>query len=234
MTRSAIAVGAALLATVVAGCGSSGQSATPTASVESATDAGAPASGDECPANSPLRGILKGYLQADDGVFGHIYNNTDGTLWLWSQRKDDKSPCRLEPGKGASFGAAQEGIDSNKLSPWIPDPDWVRIWILMTTSPDTSAPGVAVGLSDPPDWRSANASSVYRTAAGGRCTRDDVQLKTGGLSEDQEYRLKGSSQGSVLVKRLPDNKEIAREWTDTSAADDWARIDLYVESIGSC
>ena len=59
-------------------------------------------------------------------------------------------------------------------------------------------------------------------------------MKTDGLSEGQEYRLKGNSQGSVLVKRLDDNEVIAREWMQTSDANDWARLDLYVESIGRC
>ena len=228
---------------VLAGCGSSGQSAESSAPVESASGVGAPASADECPANAPVRGLLKGRLEGDDGVFGHVYNSTGDTLWVWSQVKDSPTPCRLAPGKGASFASDSVEVES-KDAAWVPprkeaqsEGDLSRIdrfWILVTGSAEATAPGVAVGLVDPLMAR-PDAVSIYRSPGGGTCASDNVALYTGGLSENREYRLKGNSQGSVLVKRLSDSKEIAREWmpgnTDT---DDWARLDLYVESIGRC
>ena len=218
---------------VLAGCGSSGQSAESSAPVESASASGAVASAEECPANSPVRGILKGDVSAMsyNGVFGHIYNTTDSPLWVWSQDRDAASPCLLNPGKGASFGSASEPRMTSDAA-WVPSGD-SRFWLLLTSSRDSSAPGTAVSVYDPPVGY-PTSQSVYRTASGSSCESDDVTLKTDGLSEGQEYRLKGNSQGSVLVKRLDDNEVIAREWMQTSDANDWARLDLYVESIGRC
>ena len=223
MRTSLLALGAALSISLTA-CGSwtdTSSSPTPTVSVESQSASGAVASAEECPANSPVRGILKGSVPKFyyDGVFGHVYNSIDSPVWVWGQRRDgwSPSPCRLNPGKGASFGAASAE----------------QFLILVTSSPDSDAPGTMVGVFDPPAGY-PTAESVYRTAGGSRCDRDNVTLETDGLSEGQEYRLKGNSQGSVLVKRLPDDGAIAREWMQTSDANDWARLDLYVESIGRC
>ena len=235
MMRMVVAAMAA--GVVLAGCGSSGQSAESSAPVESASASGAVASAEECPANSPVRGILKGDVgwASYNGVFGHIYNTTGSPLWVWSQRKDAGAPCLLNPGKGASFGFA--GPPKEEAT-WVPRHDFLLVsnhWILflVTSSAASDAPGTMIGVFDP-DIGYPNAASIYRTAGGSSCEGDDVGLETDGLSEGQEYRLKGNSQGSVLVKRLDDNEVIAREWMQTSDADDWARLDLYVESIGRC
>jgi len=214
------------------GCGSA-QTSAPAASLESASQSGAVASADACPANSPVRGILKGDMSAlsYNGVFGQVYNNTGSTVWIWSQDKADTAPCRLSPGEGASFGSASEPRMTSDAA-WVPSGD-SRFWLLLTSAQDPNSPGTAVAVYDPPVGY-PDAVSVYRTAGGGICDSDNVQLKTAGLSEGQEYRLKGNSQGSVLVKRLDDNEGIAREWMQTSDADDWARIDLFVESVGRC
>ena len=223
---------------MLTGCGSSGQStessAVPTPPVESASGSGAPASAEECPANSPVRGRLKGDVSplSYNGVFGHVYNNTGSTVWIWSQDRAATSPCRLSPGKGASYGGPSQPRMTEDAA-WVPGGARGLFWLLLTSSQDSGAPGTAVAVYDPPVGY-PDAVSVYTTAGGSRCDRDDVRLETGGLSEGQEYRLKGNSQGSVLVKRLDDNEGIAREWMQTSDADDWARMDLFVESIGRC
>ena len=241
MRTSLLALGAALSISLTA-CGSStdtSSSPTPTVAVESQSASGAVASAEECPANSPVRGILAVSKVYDDGVFGHVYNNTGSPVWVWSQRKDAASPCLLSPGKGASFGSASPpGSDD---APWVPSRTRIefqdqftdQFWILVTSSPDSNAPGTAVGVVDP-NVGYPDAVSIYTTAGGSRCDGDKRQLRTAGLKENREYRLKGNSQGSVLVKRLDDNEVIAREWMQTSDADDWARLDLYVESIGRC
>ena len=233
MMRMVVAAMAA--GVVLAGCGSSGQSAESSAPVESASASGAVASAEECPANSPVRGSLKGDVgwRSYDGVFGHIYNTTGSQMWVWGPRKDAAAPCLLNPGKGASFGFA--GPPDDKAN-WVPTSVKAfsgLIVFLVTSSPDSDAPGTMIGVSDP-EMDYPDAASIYRTAGGSRCKSDDVALRTGSMREGQEYRLKGNSQGSVLVKRLDDNEEIAREWMQTSKANDWARLDLYVESIGRC
>ena len=228
MVVAAVAAGV-----VLAGCGSSGQSGESSAPVESASASGAVASAEECPANSPVRGSLKGrmYAGADDGVFGHIYNTTGSQLWVWGPRKDAAAPCLLNPGKGASFGFPHPPYEKANWVPTNLGTGWIMF--LVTSSPDSDAPGTVIGVLDLM-YGYPKGLSVYRTAGGSTCPSDNVEFRTDGLSEGQEYRLKGNSQGSVLVKRLDDNEEIAREWMQTSDADDWARLDLNVESIGRC
>ena len=241
MRTSLLALGAALSISLTA-CGSStdtSSSPTPTVAVESQSASGAVASAEECPANSPVRGLLRGDLDGDDGVFGHVYNRTASTLWVWSQSRDATAPCRLLPGQGASFASTSVELDSPD-APWVPrrgEPSEVdlspkgRYWILVTESSEAAASGVALGVRDPQIGR-PTAVSIHRSPGGATCASDNVALSTGGLREDQEYRLKGNSQGSVLVKRLKDSRSIAQEWIGRE--DDWARIDLSVESIGRC
>lgn len=230
-----VAASTATLVAALAACGSSGESATPTASVESATASGAVASVEACPEGAPARGILRGDLFSGDGAFGTIRNDTGGTLWLWSVKRDVATPCRLDAGKGAGYASRTVGtVYSSGVAPWVPD-GWEPgvFWVLATSSPDMNSPGVALGALDP-YIGTPSAGSVYRAPNGSRCERDDVTLKTGALGEDREYRLKGDSQGSVLVKRFPDSAPIAREWTGDSKADDWARLDFSVSQIGRC
>ncbi len=227
---------------VLVGCGSTGGSGESSVSVDSSSVAGAPAaSTDDCAANSPVRGLLKGKLDSDDGVFGHVYNRTPNTLWVWSEWKDATAPCRLLPGQGASFAAKTgEPESASRYAPWRIAPsqgqgdDAGALWLLVTAANDSSSPGVALKLYDPTWWGYPSVKSRYRTASGGKCG-SDAFLDTGDLKENAEYRLKGDEQGSVLVKRLADSKEIAREWMPGNTnTDDWARIDLNVESIGKC
>ena len=235
MTRSAIAAAAALLATVVAGCGSSGQSATPTASVESASESGAVASIEACPEGPPARGLLKGDLNSGDGAFGTIRNNTGSTVWLWSVKRDVTTPCRLDTGKGASYASRTVGdVYPTSRAAWVPQGSSPGMfYILVSSSPDVNSPGVALGVLDP-YIGTPSAASVYRTPAGATCPTATGELSTGGLSEDREYRLQGPAPGNVLVKRFRDNKSTAREWTGQSNSDDWAIIDFYVDQIGRC
>ncbi len=223
------------------GCGSA-QTSAPAASLETASQSGAVASADACPANSPVRGILKGELDGNDGVLGHVYNRTGAAVWLWSERKSNASPCRLDPGAGASFASRMDhrppmGADWDAFASWRPrvneaEPN-TSYWILVTPSPDAASGGIAIGLKDP-DVVQPIARSTYRTAQGSACQRDDVMIRTARLDENKEFRLKGSSQGDVLVKRYDDNAAIAKEWTGTDKSSDWARIDLYVDGFGSC
>ena len=237
-----IVIMTALVGLAAAGCGSSGATA-PAASVESATQSGAVASADACPANSPVRGILKGELDEHDGVMGHIYNRTGAAVWVWSELKSNATPCRLEPGAGASFASGMDHRPPRGDGDWalyasfFPRANEAEIttsyWMLVTSSPDSSSPGIAIGVKDP-SIQQPIVRSTYRTAQGSACDRDNVLLRTDRLDENQEYRLKGSSQGDVLVKRFDDNAGIAKEWTGTDKSSDWARIDLSVDGFGTC
>ena len=226
---------------VLVGCGSSGGSggsASP-APVDSAAGPGEVAREiSECPANSPVRGPLLDKLEKYNGVFGHVYNQTSVRITIISQEGDD---CWLDPGKGASYAGTSdlnkgERRFSSTYAPWRPsavdDGDgetW--LWMLVTPYPDYGVSGMAIGMDDPrAGWPSAG--SIYRESNGRVCRKDDVLLQTNGLSEGGEYRLSGSSQGSVLVKRLEDSERIAREWMPGHTnTDDWARIDLYIERV---
>ena len=224
-----------VLAALISACGSSTDSSAPTASLESATASGAIASIETCPDGAPARGLLKGRLDASDGAFGTIRNNTGSTLWLWSGLRTATTPCRLEPGQGAGYASITTGTVYDPYNAkWVPsgvEPGF--FWVLATTSPDGTSPGVAMGVLDPPIG-TPSAASVFRTSAGATCASDNVVLKTGALSEEREYRLRGNSQGDVLVKRFRDSKNIAREWTSTSDADDWARFDFTIDQVGRC
>ena len=237
MTMRFVAIPAIATAVVLAGCGTTSDGAAQSASVQSASASGEVASADICPANSPVRGILKGVVDDDDGAFGHVYNKTGGTLWVWSQ--DGQGPCQLPRDAGASFAgntADYQELNLDSMAPWRPRGDIdveESYWVLITSGPERDAPGVAVGINDPYIMQPL-ARSVYRTASGGICSSDNVMFTSSRLGEDGGYRLKGRSQGNVRVKRLPDNAAIAREWTGLSRTDDWARMDLYVEAIGQC
>lgn len=242
MAMRFVAIPALATVVVLAGCGSSGTTA-PAASVETASESGAVASADTCPANSPVRGILKGELDGHDGVMGHIYNRTGAPVWVWSELKSNATPCRLEPGAGASFASRMDhrpprgSADWDAFASWRPRANEAEIntsyWMLVTSSPDASSPGIAIGVKDP-DVVQPIVRSTYRTAQGSACDRDNVMLRTDRLGENQEYRLKGSSQGDVLVKRFGDDARIAKEWTGTDKSSDWARIDLTVDGFGIC
>lgn len=233
-----IAIAAGLLLT---GYGSA-EVAAPAAPVESSSASGAVASGDVCPQGAPARGMFRGRywgINYSDGVLGHVYNQTSSPIWLWSEQKTDPTPCRVDPGQGASFAATTgRDMDTKDAASWRGTRWWKGVdgghfWMLATASPDPSSPGVAIGLDDPFSAK-PQAYSVYRTAAGTACASDDVMFQSARLSEGDEYRLKGGSQGDVLVKRLDDNKEVAVEWTDSWHARDWARLDIFVDAIGRC
>ena len=231
---SLLALGAALSISLTA-CGSStdtSSSPTPTVSVESQSASGAVASAEECPANSPVRGPLLGALVAPNGVYGHVYNRTGRTIYIHSQAG---GWCRVEPDKGASFASTTDlnkGEGRFPFAPWRLSDDYETwLWMLVTYWPDNRTEGVAIGIEDPrAGW--PTAASIYREEDGGICERDNNMLKTFRLFENDEYRLKGSTQGSVLIKRLPDSKGIAREWMPGHTnTDDWARIDVFVEAV---
>lgn len=184
----------------------------------------------------------QGELDGNDGVLGHVYNRTGATVWVWSELKSNSAPCRLEPGAGASFASRMDhrppkGTDWDAFASWRPraneaEPN-TSYWILVTSSPDASSGGIAIGLKDP-EIVQPIVRSTYRQAQGSPCDRDNVIMKTDRLSENQEFRLKGSSQGDVLVKRYGDSAVIAKEWTGTDKSSDWARIDLFVDGFGTC
>ena len=206
---------------VLVGCGSSGGSggsASTAASVESASASGAVAvEGDQpCRSGSPLtagEGLADGRFDKDDGVFGTVYNETGSTLWVksWGNEKW----CRLDAGRGGAFGAGE----------------YINL-LVSTGTRDT--PGIRIYAWDPYWMGLPQVKTMYLTSSNSICGNGESWLDTGPLEEEDEDRLNGTEQGSVDVKRHSDSKSIAREWIGTSKADDWARIDLNVRSIGRC
>lgn len=211
---------------VLAGCGSSGQSGESSAPVpvESGSASGAVAADDvqPCPSGPPLtagEGLAEGRFDEDDGAFGTLYNETGVTVWV---RADGPGPsgdgdwCALDAGRGAAFGGG-EVLNMD-----------------VTTAPESRA-GTSIHVNDP--WLGLPKVKTYYERPGfGWCgARDEPRyLDTGGLEENEENWLNGKEQGSVVVKRHPDSKSIAREWIGTDKADDWARIDLHVKALGTC
>ena len=208
---------------VLVGCGSSGQSAessvAPSVPVESAGTSGAVAAeGDQpCRSGPPLtagEGLAAGQFDKDDGVFGTVYNETGSTLWVKAWGGNEKW-CRLDAGRGGAFGAGE------------------HVNLLVSTG-TRDTPGIRIYAWDPYLMGLPKVKTMYWTSSNSICGDGESWLDTGGLEENEENWLNGTEQGSVVVKRHPDSKSIAREWIGTSKADDWARIDLYVKSIGTC
>lgn len=231
MRTSLLAIGASLFVALTSACGSSTE---PLVSVESAGGTGAPADADECPANAPVRGVLKGDVPRLNlgGVFGQVRNVTDSLVWVWGQRKDgwSPSPCRVNPGMSASFGATDPRFANESFS----RRGEFRIRLLVTSSQDADAPGTMVGYVWGPDVRPA-AVSAYQTANGGMCDGDSVELKTPPLASGRKYVLKGESQGTVQVEQMMSDDDFAYEWMQTTDADwRWAYLGFSVLSIGKC
>lgn len=219
MRRLVVVVAAA--GVLMTGCGSSD----PSVSVESAGDTGAPADAAECPANAPVRGVLKGDVTSGSGVFGQVHNDTDSPVWVWGQRTDgwSPSPCRLNPGMSASFGSSGLGFAGE-----------FRMQLLVTSSQDPDAPGTMVGYVWGPKVRPYAVSS-YQTAGAGTCDGDSVELRTQTLGSQGKSLLEGKSQGTIQVQRLRSSDQLAYEWLQTPDADwRWDHIDFSVLSIGRC
>ena len=219
-----IVIAAMAAGALLAGCGSSGQSTessavpTPPPPVESASASGSVAAADSqaCRSGPPIS-PPEGYtFDEDDGVFGTLSNETGSTLWVSMDWNLGTSWCRLDAGRGAAFGAGK----------------FINLRVSVGNG-SASYPGVTIYATDP--WiGSPKVKTQYETSTGGICQRDQSILDTGSLEENEENWLNGKAQGSIEVKRLPDSKAIAREWTGTSKADDWARIDLRIRQMGVC
>lgn len=212
-----LVIAALALGTVLAGCGSSGQTADPTVSVESADASGGVAADDgiACPSGPPARGVM--VINAFDdqhGVVGQIYNESGATLWLWSRKWP--GICQLDAGRSAGFAVGSSAV------------------ITVSSVQDYGkSPGIGIRIEDTPGLSPAVTTWFQRPNLS-RCESNKSEVKTVGLKEDSEQMLEGVAQGSVLVTRLPNSKEINREWLPSGNADNFSRIDLYVKAVGIC
>ena len=228
---------------VLAGCGSSSSSSVP---VESGSASGSvAAAGDPCPQGAPASGQFSGVQDAGhDGVVGSLRNDTGTTVWV--RGLEGGEPCTLAPGQGVAYAGSHRAVDlylQKKLPPWVPlmenfgsrkagQLDWDSA-VLISQGPDGGSPGIVVAFVDPNDGL-ASARTWYRTADGFKCPPAS-HLHTN-LWAGEEEALSGSTQGTVTVKRLSDDKAAARQWSgvDSWKVNDWARIDVAVQSFGTC
>ncbi len=95
------------------------------------------------------------------------------------------------------------------------------------------SPGIGIRIEDTPDLSPAVTTWFQRPNLS-RCGSNKSEVKTVGLKEDSEQMLEGVAQGSALVTRLPNSKEINGEWLPSGNADNFSRIDLYVKAVGIC
>jgi len=209
-----LAIAAAIAAvTMLAGCGSTGQSAAP---VESSADAGDVARSDLCPpgppADSRLREMSVGRSK-NDGVVGAIYNDTPGPVWV--VRPDSgNNPCQLEPGKGAAF-AGMEFITLRVSSGSHPADAYSDIRLV-----DPFVGWPTVTLSGPSRIGTSCPTKSY----------DASRLREGSTADLGDP----ATSGQLQVVRLDDNADVARQWSGSDSAGDWPRIDVRITSTPAC
>ena len=95
------------------------------------------------------------------------------------------------------------------------------------------SPGIGIRIEDTPELSPAVTTWFQRPNLS-RCASNKAEVRTTYLKEDSEQLLEGPAQGSVLVTRLTNSKEINREWLPSGNADNFSRIDLYVKAVGVC
>ena len=211
-----IALASAALA-ALAGCGSSGGTADPGASLQSASASGEVAGDSRCQPGPPAYWKLRSEpsnVGTDDGVVGAVYNDTSRPIGV-KTRDADGHPCRLDPGSGAAF----MGRESFVVQIFAEDVD--------------SAPFSELRLTDP-FWGRPDAYFEGPSRYGQNCPH------RGGWRVDGMKEGTGSTLGDAVgagvveVKRLNDDKNTAIEWSGSKAAGDWARIDIRVKSAPAC
>ena len=214
-----IALAIAALA-ALAGCGSSGQSgpsSESSAPVESASASGAVAGDSRCQPGPPAYWKLRSEpsnADTDDGVVGAVYNDTSKPIGVKTESADGH-PCRLDPGSRAAFMGRESFV--------------VQIYAY----DDLGAPRSELRLTDPYWWGGPSAEFEgprWRETCPqrGRWGVDDMREGTGATLGDT------AGAGVVEVKRLNDDKNTAIEWSGTTSAGDWARIDIRVKSAPVC
>lgn len=217
---------------LVAGCSAGGTVAEGSATVASASaSGGAVASADSCPQGPPARSPLVNDSYENDGVVGTIANNTGADIWISNDAgpnsyrgvtaEKHRAPCLLAPGKRAAFAGSMDAVLYVSSTPT--NRSGSRVYLF---DPDIGYPAAYVtGFTEP--------FSVDNYSCGAD-PLDNIDFSED-ESRDFEARNGEGYTGKVTVVRLPDDEAAANEYTGrSSATDDWARMDVTVNGLGSC